>query len=313
MKAKLSGLTLGFAIAAGAAGPAFAGGDVIYGGIKDPGAAAVPVPVPVPVMTYEPEYYVRFDTGASWLSDGTIDETGSALEMRDPEKVETIEFGSIGAGRYITPSIRVELQVDLSTKADVSNSAVSNFTSTRSASGPTYDLDDGFGNTITYNTIDTKFYDVERIEKVQFEQDVGLVNIYYDFRNRTAFTPYVGAGVGVSYRQLSRRATEYATCTDTTNTFYPYAPGTCVNSPDLPNDFTTTSTQTKNRWDIVAAATAGVSYEITEDIIWDTSYRYLWQNGGLRLSTDTVSGTSTVEVKDIGQHQLRTGIRLNIN
>ena len=41
-------------------------------------------------------------------------------------------------------------------------------------------------------------------------------------------------------------------------------------------------------WDIVAAATAGVSYEITEDIIWDTSYRYLWQNGGLRLSTKEV-------------------------
>jgi opacity protein-like surface antigen len=295
-----------------------AGGDVIYTGVKDPYAAAVPVPAPAPIPIYEPEYYVRFDVGAAWLSDGTIDEDGSALEMRDPEKVETFEFGSIGAGRYITPSIRVELQVDLATKGDISYSNSSVYTSTRQASGPTYDVVDPIsGVTTIYNTIDTKFYDVTRTEDVEYEQDLGLINVYYDFRNSTRFTPYVGAGVGVSYRTLTRKAQETAVCTDTDNSdpsvniLYPTP--YCANSPDLPNEYETTSEQSKNRWDVVASLSAGVAFQVTDSIIWDTGYRYLWQNGGLSLTTNSVAGTSTVEVKDIGQHQLRTGIRFNLN
>ena len=66
MKTKLAGLSLAAVAAFGA--PALAGGDVIYTGVKDPYAAAVPVPAPAPIPIYEPEYYVRFDVGAAWLS-----------------------------------------------------------------------------------------------------------------------------------------------------------------------------------------------------------------------------------------------------
>lgn len=318
MKTRLAGLTLATVAALGAAGPAFAGGDVIYTGVKDPYAAAVPVPAPAPIPIYEPEYYVRFDVGAAWLSDGTIEEYGSALDVKDPEAVETIEYGSIGAGRYLTPSIRVELQVDLATKAEISNPGASIYTSTRQASGPTYDvLDISTGVTTTYNTFDTKFYDVTRTEDIDYEQDVGLINLYYDFRNGTRFTPYVGAGVGVSYRTLTRKVQESAVCSDTVNSNpgvdVTYPTPFCTNSTDLPNEYETSAQYSKNRWDIVASLSAGLAYQVTDSIIWDTGYRYLWQNGGLSLTTDTVSGTSTVEVKDIGQHQLRTGIRLNLN
>ena len=97
MKTKLAGLSLAAVAAFGA--PALAGGDVIYTGVKDPYAAAVPVPAPAPIPIYEPEYYVRFDVGAAWLSDGSLDETGSSMTLDDIGDVEPLEFGSIGAGR----------------------------------------------------------------------------------------------------------------------------------------------------------------------------------------------------------------------
>ncbi len=180
------------------------------------------------------------------------------------------------------------------------------------AQGPTI-TDPVTGNIIAYTT-DTKEYAVTRTEDVKYEQDLGLINVYYDFTNSTRFTPYVGAGLGVSFRQLSRTASETAECVDTVNSDLgvdaTYATPQCVNSTDLPNDYTNNTEQTTNRWDIVAALSAGLAVEVTDSIIWDTGYRYVWQNGGLSLTTNTVSGTSTVEVKDIGQHQLRTGIRL---
>lgn len=243
MNAKLSCLTLAIAFITVAAGSALAGGDVIYQGVKDPGAA-IPVPAPIPVIVYEPEYYVRFDVGASWLANGSIEEYGAGTAMADIDDVEAIEFGSIGAGRYVTPSIRVELAVDLMTKAV---------------------LDRGPGT-------------------VKFEQDIGMLNAYYDFRNGSPFTPYIGGGIGVTYRQLS-----------------------------LATDLDPGTPRTEKQWDFVAAATAGVSYDITDDVVWDTSYRYLWQSGEVGVSAPTLSGTSRVEIKDVGQHQLRTGIRLNLN
>jgi opacity protein-like surface antigen len=274
MSMKIAGLTLAAAAAMGAAGPAFAGGDVIYTGVKDY-AAAVPVPAPVPLPVYEPEYYVRFDTGASWMSDGTLEEYGSPMTLRSIEDVETMEFGSIGAGRYITPSLRAEIAIDLFSSAQI----------------------DGGGDETFIEIIGADTYTVARQESIKFEQDLGMFNLYYDFRNSTRFTPYIGGGVGVTYRQLKRTSSETATCTSP-----------CVSPPDIPQ-----SSSTAEGWDFAGALMAGLAIQVSDSIIWDTGYRYLWQSGGLSVDSPTLNGTSTVEIEDIGQHQLRTGIRLNID
>ena len=243
MKAKLTGLTLGLAMAAVAAHPALAGGDVIYQGVKDP-AAAIPVPAPIPIEHYAPEYYVRIDVGGSWLSGGTVEETGTPIDIHSSEDVETMEWGSIGAGRYITPSIRAEIAVDLSTKASLQTDGTQ-----------TFHIPSGSG-----------ILQVNRTEKIQYEQDFGMLNFYYDFRNGSLFTPYIGAGVGVSYRHLTRSYSESPSCPG----------GGCSGTfPDLSDIETDHS-----RWDLAASATAGVAIEVADDILWDTSYRYVWTNGG---------------------------------
>jgi opacity protein-like surface antigen len=275
MSMKIARLTLAAAAMMGAAGSAFAGGDVIYTGVKDY-AAAVPVPAPVPLPVYEPEYYVRFDTGASWMSDGTLDEYGSSMTVRSIDDMETMEFGSIGAGRYITPSLRAEIAIDIFSSAQI----------------------DGGGDETFIEIIGPDTFSVARQETIKFEQDIGMFNLYYDFRNSTRFTPYIGGGVGVTYRQLKRTASETATCINVG----------CVNPPDI-----TQSSSSAEGWDFAGALMAGLAIQVSDSVIWDTGYRYLWQSGGLSVDSPTLNGTSTVEIEDMGQHQLRTGIRLNID
>lgn len=310
MNSRLSGLGLVLVVAA--SGPAMAGGDVIYQGFKDP-AAAIPVPAPIPVEIYEPDYYVRFDVGGAWLSDGTFEEIGTPIEIREPGDIEAIEFGSIGAGRYITPSIRVELAVDLFNRAEIALPNTLFYQDTRSAAGPDF-VDPVTGN--TFPTTDTSTYDVERTEQVRYEQNLGLINFYYDFRNSSRFTPYVGAGFGVTYRELSRRAIENAECvvTDNSNPTIDagYGPNFCRNTTDLPAEFRVVDEQTRSRWDFAAAAMAGFSYEVYDNVLVDAGYRYVWQSGSLSLTLPTVSGNSRVDISDVGQHQFRTGIRLNL-
>ncbi len=298
MKAKLSGLMLALAMAGGAGGPALAGGDVIYTGVRDMGAA-VPVPAPIPIAIYEPEYYVRFDTGAAWLSDGTLDEVGSSMTTRSIDNVEPLEFGSIGAGRYITPSIRAELAVDLYTRGQLDRGG-ENFTETL-----TFDVGLADPDVVTY--------DVRRQEKVKFEQDIGMLNFYYDFRNSTRFTPYVGAGIGVTYRQLTRTSSEVANCSGLSNASDPTRIDCSSNTGGPSSSVITEGTATKKAWDVAGALMAGVAIQVSDDVLWDTGYRYLWQDGGLAVESLTLAGTSRLEIKDVGQHQLRTGIRLNLN
>ncbi|MDX2307452.1 MAG: outer membrane beta-barrel protein [Hyphomicrobium sp.] len=309
MKTNLSGLALGLVMAAAMADAALAGGDVIYQGVKDAGAA-VPVPAPIPVADYEPEYYARIDVGASWLSDGEIEEVGTPLEVREPGDIEAIEFGSIGIGRYITPSIRAEIAVDLYNRADISEPNSYYYTDTLTAEGPTDQV-------TGIPTVDTSNYNVERSERVKLEQNAALFNLYYDFRNSTRFTPYIGGGFGVTYREMRRTTRENAECfrTDNSNPVVDagYGDNFCRDTDELPRTFTHTSEETKGRWDFAAAAMAGFSFEIYDNVLLDTSYRYLWQNGTLTMETETLTGMSRVSVSDTHQHQFRTGLRININ
>ena len=312
MTVKTTSLLLGAIAVLAAGAPAYAGGEYEPTGIKDY-STGVPVPAPVPIPVYGPEWYTRVDLGGSWLTSGTIDEIGSALVPREPSATTPTWFGGIGAGYYITPSIRGEVSFDMSTDVEVTKPGVYTYTDSRQAKGPDYT--DAAG--VTVGTFDTKYYDVERTDHVKLSQNYGLVSVYYDFKNSSAFTPYIGAGLGFTYRVLTRHAHEDAECSDTRNS-HPavdatYPPGTCVNTTDLPNTYTTDDDVKTKQWDIAAAAMAGFGYQLPEGIVWDNSYRYMWEGGSIRLTAPTVAGSSTIIIKDVGEHQFRTGLRFDLN
>ena len=100
--------------------PALAG-DMNNGGngsAKDRGAQGMPVPAPVPYEEHY-KYYMGAGLGLAFMSSGNIGLTvggsrlaahrpfGDADDFRGPVSV------SLFAGRYITPSLRMELGVDL--------------------------------------------------------------------------------------------------------------------------------------------------------------------------------------------------------
>lgn len=80
-----------------------------------------------------------------------------------------------------------------------------------------------------------------------------MLNAYYDFKNSTSFTPYIGAGVGLV--QLKNTLNMQLTDTQTPNSIQKY----------------TLKATSKN---IAWSLSAGVQYAITPNLDVDLSYRY---------------------------------------
>lgn len=87
-----------------------------------------------------------------------------------------------------------------------------------------------------------------------------FANLYYDFRNSTAFTPYVGAGLGMAFN--------YANYT--------------FSSPGYHGNFDEHSTNFA--WNVGA----GVAYDITDSLAVDLGYRYV--NLGYYYEVDLPDG-----------------------
>ena len=298
-KARLTmGLAAGLALM-GTALPATAA-DWYSGGIKDyGGAGGVPVPAPAPIPVHEAEWYIGVVAGGVLVDDSTVENIGSAMPVRD--NLNKTLFGGISAGTYLTPNIRAEFAFDFYDDFKVASSDPVTYPESLSGEGQY-----------------TQNYQVTRLDTIKVGRTTAMYNMYYDIPTGTRLRPFVGAGIGVTWRAMKRNWREEANCEDTTTDL---GDGTTVTSSpchhlvpdDQPSHWERSGTDEVDRFDLALAAMAGLSYEITPDIIWDNSYQFLWESQGISLSTATFSGTSTVSYSDTTQHQFRTGLRFNIN
>jgi len=94
-----------------------------------------------------------------------------------------------------------------------------------------------------------------------------LVNVYYDFKNATLFTPFVGGGVGWAINKST----------------------TTLNRVGTPIFDTFTETQTKFAWNIGT----GVALHITEIMIVELSYRYTDFGGAVWGNTSAIELSTT--------------------
>lgn len=91
------------------------------------------------------------------------------------------------------------------------------------------------------------------IIKNQIELSTLMLNVYYDFKNESAFTPYLSAGLGYAY--ISQKSSQSNKSRFATNTLWgPYSHAS--------NNFA---------W----SAGAGVKYTINKNFSFDLSYKYL--------------------------------------
>ncbi len=151
-----------------------------------------------------------------------------------------------------------------------------------------------------------------------------LANAYLDIGHLWGFTPYVGAGVGMTYASASSSVAYFRNADGSL-----WAPDLTV--PDgfpavwlhngapysiqLPFTHTNWNTwQTRSSWQFAWNLMAGVSYDVAQNFKVDVGYRYLNAGKYTGLPTYTANGVYIApQTKDITSHELRVGFRVTTN
>jgi len=135
-----------------------------------------------------------------------------------------------------------------------------------------------------------------------------MLNAIYDFNDFGRFKPFVGAGVGLVRSDADIVAHDFFDPSGTALIRNPACSG-----PITPNQGRTCNVNDRDTglgWQLLA----GLGYAITDNLTWDTQYRYL------DAGSPTFSGTTTnavngvvlpinVELEDAAAHSLLTGFR----
>jgi len=141
----------------------------------------------------------------------------------------------------------------------------------------------------------------------------GMLNAIYDFSDFGSWEPYIGAGVGLTRASLSARA-----ASSPSGFLFPPA-NAPINSAVCPGNNLCTFNQpdTAIAWQLLA----GLGYKITDNLTWDTQYRYLNVGGldyrGLGQDLQVPIGLGVLNngseiptaVSGAGSHTLMTGLR----
>lgn len=315
------------ALVAGAAGPSLAadmsGG--IPGGMKG-GAGAVPVPAPVPYNeTYK--YYLGGSLGWTFSSSGdaTMSTPGAGvnpawLNPTGPLPLPTIPSGtapslagfadqegpgvfSVFAGRYITPSLRMELGIDLRAAQGIGRSLQSYGAafSEPTTAGPV-------------GSNDINVYNVTRSDDVKVRTNTLMINAYYDFNRGGRITPYVGAGLGLSVMRVTRNSSEASVCSYGLNDNDLATHVACFGGggSTMPPAALLTGSAAESQLGLAASLMAGASVAIGPRTHWDIGYRLMWQGSTASIGLPGLGGTNTIKVGDRLDHEIRTGLRFDV-
>lgn len=282
-----------------------------WGGIKEIGGdIPIPVPAPAPVPTYDiySDWYVGFAIGANVLQDATITDTDRdflgggtpGFFARDSDDIGTSPIFGLNFGRYITPRLRAEIAIDYTPDAQISRSE-----------NLSYEVLNR-GLNFSAGGIDTNEYSVSRTDTVKLSRTTGLVNLLYDIDTGTRFTPYIGGGVGFSWRKLRRNYSEDFSCISAENSLSGPL-GACSPNAAPPSASHLSGSSTKEQIDFAAAVQAGIAYNITDSITWDNGWQMLWESNSIASVAPSASGANTIVFKDSVLQQFRSGIRIKFD
>lgn len=274
-----------------------------YGGMKGDGNG-VPVPAPMPVPDFAAQYYFRMDVAYGWndasgLSTSYSDATISYLDsLRDDDGFG--EFGryGIGMGMYFNSYLRGDITFDM-----------------RNETNGLVDRND------VYDTgLGTNQWRSRLIDEVHSRDATMLFNGYVDLPISTRFRPYVGAGVGFAVHRMRRNFFHNITCEtldvaepscDPANPTAVADGGTIANASGSEKDWS---------FGFAGALMAGAVWEMSDNWKLDIGYRFLHLTSVdfTHPIEGTVSGvnngiTGSVTIPDQNIHELRVGLRYDIN
>ena len=321
MKHIAQSLTLGLAVLAAttvsprAADWGVGSGGVIkdFGSIKDyKNAAVVPVPSPIPSQSYSKDWYIRGDFGYNLGTDVDVTSVGD-IKTRNSDDLNGFAFGSVGFGRYITPSLRADLTFDFRPKKTVTQGT--------QTYQKTYTNSTTVAGAPPVTTDHTYLYTVSHSDDSTTRDNTVFFNLYYDLQKVGRFTPYTGAGVGLDHKSYKRTTSHSVTCQqsdfDTSVGSGPANPtpfaGPCANTQPYASPASFSDSKYATELGFAAAVMVGASYEVMAGVQFDAGYRLLWEGASVSAGTTVFDGTSTIKISDRFDHELHTGVRIDLN
>lgn len=328
MKVQTALLSLTMAIAAGATPAAAADWGSSRESYQNMGQpAAVPVPAPIPVPDYRPSWYFRFDAGLGVISDpdvgiqyNDVHLAPGSVDGPDPFSANSSWFDTDfntfltyggGVGYYFGNGFRIDATIEKRSKDDVGADAAPN---DPAITGAVYDYD-AAGNYVVVdgNLNGTADFGARAYwsEQTKVDGTIWMANLYYDFLPPgRGFTPYVGGGVGFVWNRISRSMSgQYDICDNED----------LINGCTANNYSTVSTFSASDKSDTVsfaAAVMAGISYDVNEITTVDVGYRYLFLAGTDHATSVDINGQPAETVLEIGDqhiHQVRAGLRFNVN
>lgn len=320
MKAHTAGLGLALALLSSAL-PAAAADLGLRESYRSMGVpAAIPVPAPIPVPNYRSTWYFRLDAALGLISDpdvsGSIDnlvglpgDSSGPYGLSLPSWFDT-DFNTFltlgaGVGYSFNNGWRLDGTVEKRSKDDVfGNNIDAGSYDTWQFNAGNYEMIDAPTNGIA----DTQTrYLVS--ESANIDGTIWMLSAYYDFARGGAFTPYIGGGVGFAWNEVSRTQTIR---TQTCDNDPPVGATDCASGTYSAPSTHATATNKSDTVSLAAAAMAGFSYDLTDITSVDIGYRYLFI-GGTSSSMNIGGAESTLDIGDQHVHQVRAGLRFNVN
>ncbi len=298
MTANLKAMVAAFALVGAAAVPAFAGGDY-----ETREYAGVPVPAPIPVPLYDPVWYFRADVNLGLADAPSASESGMVLGSGNSTYRASDTFGAddswlenqfesdttwgIGIGYRWNSWLRMDVtgETKRSQKVRIVGAGESGLVR----------LDHGFET-----VVDGTYYG-KADDETKLRGGIVMLNAYYDFNKWGAFRPYVGAGLGIGITEIARDNLNREWAVDRSS-----AP------PETHETYNEKTTIRHHETGLAASVMVGTTYQISDITELDFSYRYLWMDA---VDSDLVidGHASTISVDSVHEHNLRAGLRFNVN
>jgi len=203
------------------------------------------------------------------------------------------------SGIYVRGNLGYGIHSDMDFTGDMSGDVESEGHGTGSA-GIGYDFGDHWRLEGDYAELWTDLGAIGQVPSsyANTQTDSYMINALYDFNDMGRFKPYVGAGIGVVKAKLHAEASSF---TDPSGAVF-------INTPACTGrDFFCSIKDTDRSfgWQLLA----GLGYDISDNLTWDTHYRYLNAGDMDYIGDKNFGQPANVSLENIAAHSVMTGFR----